>query len=329
MRRRPLLAATAFLAVPAVVRAQSAGGGAGAWPNRPVRIVNPYGPGGTSDIMVRPLTERLERAFGRPFLVDNRPGAGGSIGTAAVAAERPDGHVLLVTNTGPLAVAPSLFRNLAYDPARSFSYVAMLGGAPILCAVKGDGPHRTLAAYLAAAKAAPETITFGSSGIGSAGHLTGALFGMEAGAGLLHVPFRSASEAQQSILGGNTVSLWDSAAPNVEAVRAGSLRGLAVTSAGRVAALPDVPTVAELGYPAVTSTNWFLLAGPPGMDPEVVAKLRAVVEENNADATTRARLGNAAIVDLGAPSPAAMRDFVVAEGARWGRVVRAAGVAPG
>lgn len=325
-RRSLLAAAPALLAAPASAPAWAQ---SGAWPNRPVRIINPYGPGGTSDIMVRPLTEKLERAFGRPFIIENKPGAGGSVGTASVAGERPDGHTLLVTNTGPLAVAPALFRSLAYDPRRSFSYIAMLGGAPILCAVKGDSPHRTLADYLAAAKREADSITFGSSGIGSAGHLTGSLFGIEAGASLLHIPFRSAAEAQQSILGGNTISLWDSASPQVEAVKAGLLRGLAITSPQRVEALPDVPTVAEAGFAAVTSTNWFLLAGPAGLDPQVVAKLREVVAENNAEAATRTRLAAAAIVDLGTPPPAEIQAFVASEGERWGRVVRTAGVQPG
>jgi tripartite-type tricarboxylate transporter receptor subunit TctC len=324
-RRHLLAAGTGALAgFPSVLRAQT-----GAWPNRPVRIINPYGPGGTADIMVRPLTEKLERAFGRPFIVENRPGAGGSIGTGVAAAERPDGHALLVSNTGPLAVAPAVFRNLTYDPARAFSWIAMLGGAPILCAVKAGGPVRSLPDYIAAAKAAPEAVTFGSSGIASAGHLAGALFSMEVGAQLLHIPFRSAAEAQQSLLGGNVGSLWDTLAPQAEAVRAGSLLGLAVTSAERVPAVPEVPTVAELGLPAVTSNNWFLLAGPAGMDPAIVARLHQVVAETFAEPATRQRLVNAGIVSLGDPSPEEIGRFVAAEGARWGRVVRAANVQVG
>lgn len=326
MIRRRTLALAALspaLALPRLAAAQ-----AGPWPNRPVRIINPFAPGGTSDILVRPLAERLERQFGRPFIVENRTGAGGSVGTAAAAAERPDGHALLVSNTGPLAVAPSLFRNLAYDPTRAFAFIAMLGGAPILCATKGDGPLRDMAAYRAAAARGREAVSFGSSGVGSAGHLTGALFGLEANVALLHAPFRGAGEAQQAVLSGNTDSLWDSAPANVEAVRGGLLRGLAVTSPERVAALPDVPTVAELGLPGVTSTNWFVLAAPAGLEPDIAARLRAAVEEHNADPATRARLSAAAIVPLGTPAPAGIAAFVAEEGARWGRVVRAAGVQP-
>ena len=139
LRRRLLLAAPAVLAAPSALRAQ------GAWPNRPVRIINPYAPGGTSDIVMRYLAAGMERAFGQPFIVENRPGAGGAVGTAQVAAAAPDGYTLLVTNTGPLAVSVSMTPPPAYNPERSFAYITMFGGAPILCAVKGDGPIRSMA----------------------------------------------------------------------------------------------------------------------------------------------------------------------------------------
>jgi tripartite-type tricarboxylate transporter receptor subunit TctC len=323
IRRRSLLAASG-LALPRLALAQS-----GPWPNRPVRIINPYAPGGTSDLIVRPLAERLERAFGRPFVIDNRPGAGGSVGTAAAATQAPDGHTLLVTNTGPLAVAPSLFPALGYDPARSFAWITMFGGAPIVCAVKGDGPIRDMAAYAAAAKAAPEAVSYGSSGVGSAGHLTGVLFGLETAAQMLHIPFRGAAEAQQSVLSGNTTSLWDTSGANAGAIRGGTLRGLAVSSAERVAALPQVPTLKELGWPGVVSTNWFVLGAPAGLDPAIGARLAEVVQQALAEPAARERLEQIGVVPLGNPSPAGIAGFVAAESARWGDVVRKAGVRPG
>jgi tripartite-type tricarboxylate transporter receptor subunit TctC len=277
MRRRQLslIVASAALAAPALARAQG-----GPWPTRPVRIINPYAPGGASDIIIRPMPEKLERVFGRPFVVENRPGAGGSVGTAAAAAERPDGYTLLVSNTGPLAVAPALFPSLAYDPLRAFTWITMLGGAPIVCAVKGDdGPIRSMPDYLEQARRRVEEVSFGSSGVGSAGHLTGVLFGMERGTQLLHVPFRGAGEAQQAVLSGQTTSLWDTLGANVAAIRGGNLRGLAVSTAERVGALPDLPTLRELGFPGVVSTNWFLLAAPAGLDPDIAGRLRAAVRE--------------------------------------------------
>ncbi|MBY0331036.1 MAG: tripartite tricarboxylate transporter substrate binding protein [Acetobacteraceae bacterium] len=322
-RRRHLLLVPALLAAPGLARGQAP------WPSRTVRIINPYAPGGTSDIIVRPLAERLQQRFGQPFVVENRAGAGGTIGTAAVAGERPDGYTLLVSNTGPLAVAPALFPNLAYDPARAFTWITMLGGAPIVCAVKGDGPIRTMADYLAMARRRPEEVSFGSSGVGSAGHLTGVLFGMETRTQLLHIPFRGAGEAQQAVLSGQTTSLWDTSGANAAAIRGGSLRGIAVSSAERIAALPDVPTAKELDLPGVVSTNWFLVCGPAGLDPAIGARLGAALQEILADPATRERLENVGVVSLGTPTAAEIGSFVAEEGARWGHVVRTAGVRPG
>ena len=324
-RRAILLTVPGLLAAPAVLRAQPS-----PWPNGPVRIVNPFAPGGTSDIIIRPLAERLERAFGRPFIIDNRAGAGGTVGAAAAAGARPDGQTLLIANTGPLAVAPSVFPNLAYDPARSFAYVALLGGAPIVCAVKGgDGPLRSMSDYLAAARRGADAVSYGSSGVGSVGHLTGVLFGLEAGVRLLHVPFRGAPEAQQSVLSGDTASLWDTSGANAAAIRAGQMRGLAVSSAERVPALPDVPSLRESGFPGVVATNWFALAAPAGLDPEIVARLNAAARDALADPAIRERLEASGVVPLGTETPAEIADFVAKERERWAPVARAAGIRPG
>lgn len=322
-RRSLLLAAAATtLAAPRFGHAQAA------WPNRPVRILNPYAPGGTSDLIIRPLLERLERAFGRPFVVENRAGAGGSLATGEAARAAPDGHTLLVSNTGPLAVAPFLFTNLAYDPKRAFTWVGMLGGAPIVCAVKGDGPIRDLAQYRAMAARGAEEVSFGSSGIGSVGHLTGVMWGMQAGVRMLHVPFRGAAEAQQSVLGNNTTSLWDTSGANAGAIRGGLLRGIAVSSAQRISAMPEVPTVGEAGFPDAVATNWFLMAAPAGMDPAIAARVNEVLQQGLNDPSVKDRLEGIGVVSLGNPSPAEIAAFVAAEADRWGPVVRAAGVQP-
>jgi tripartite-type tricarboxylate transporter receptor subunit TctC len=320
MRRRHLIAAS--LAAPALGRAQ------GAWPNRPVRIINPYAPGGTSDLILRPLTERLERAFGRPFIIENRTGAGGSVGTAEGARAAPDGHTLLISNTGPLAVAPSLFTNLAYDPQRAFAWISIFGGAPIVCAVKGDSPIGDLAAYRAVAARRAEEMSYGSSGIGSVGHLTGVLWSLEAGVQMLHVPFRGAPEAQQAVLGNNILSLWDTSGAHAGAIRAGSLRGLAVSSPRRVAALPEVPTLIEAGYPRCVSTNWFVLAAPAGLDPAIGARLNEAIQAALADPAYRERLEGIGVEPIGNFAPAEIGRFVAEEQARWAPVVRAAGLRP-
>jgi tripartite-type tricarboxylate transporter receptor subunit TctC len=322
MHRRPLLLAASLLATPAIARAQAA------WPSRPVRLVNPYAPGGTTDVILRLLSPTLERGFGQPFVVESRPGAGGAVGSAAVAAERPDGHVLLITNTGPLAVAPSLMPNLGYDPARSFAWITMFGGAPLLCAVAANGPHRTLADYAAAARRGREAVSFASSGVGSVGHLAGVLWGEEAAAKLLHVPFRGAPEAESAVLGGAVDSLWNTMGAHAGAVRGGTLRGLAVTAERRVPALPDVPTVIEAGFPRSVASNWFLLAGPAGLPAEIVARLRTAIGAAVAEAAVRERFDALGLVSLGDPAPEEIGRFVAAEAARWAPVVRLSGATP-
>jgi tripartite-type tricarboxylate transporter receptor subunit TctC len=320
MLRRPFLAAPLLaLAAPRLALGQ------GAWPNRPVRLVNPYAPGGTSDVVVRLLAPMLERVFGQPFVIENRAGAGGAVGTAAVAAAPPDGYSLLITNTGPLAVSPFLAPPPAYDAQRSFSYISMFGGAPLLCAVAGNGPIRSMADYRAAAAARAEAVSFGSSGAGSVGHLAGLLWQREAGVQLLHVPFRGAADAEQAILGGSTTSLWNTVGAHVGGVRGGTLRGLAVTSAERIATLPDVPTIVEAGFPGSVASNWFLLAGPAGMPPEIVARLRVALANAMAEPALRERWVQLGLVSLGDPSPAEIARFVATEAERWGPVVRASG----
>lgn len=230
MLRRRLLRTVPFglLALPTLGQPQPA------WPSRAVRVINPYSPGGTTDVVMRLMSERLERAFGQPFPVESRAGAGGSVGTAA-AAQATDGHTLLITNTGPLAVAPAMIPNLAYDPARAFTYITMFGGAPILCAVKAGGPIRSIADYAAAARARPEAVSYGNSGAGSMGHLAGLVFEGAAGVRLLHVPFRGAPEAQAAVLSGDTVSIWDTVGAHAGAVRQEAARWAPIVRAAGIA----------------------------------------------------------------------------------------------
>ena len=320
MRRRVLT--LGLLSAPAVARAQ---GGGAAWPTRPVRVMNPYSPGGTTDVVMRMMSERLQRALGQPFPVENRAGAGGSVGTAA-AAQATDGHTLLITNTGPLAVAPAMLPNVSYDPTRSFTYITMFGGAPIVCAVRANNPIRSIADYTAAARARPETVSSGNSGAGSMGHLAALVFEQAAGVKLLHVPFRGAPEAQSAVLSGDTVSIWDTIGAHAAAVRQGSMRALAFTSAGRVPLFPDVPTLADAGLPGAVVTNWFLLAAPAGFPPEAAARVNAVCQDAMREPVVAERMAELGLVSMGAMSPAEIGGFVRQEAARWGPIVRAAGI---
>lgn len=317
-RRSLLLAAPALALSGGLASAQ-------AWPTRPVRVIIPFTPGGASDLMMRPVAARLERALGQPFVIDNRPGGGGAVGLGAAANERPDGYSLLLTTPGPLVLLPFLQQGLAYSAARSFSYVALMGGAPILCAVAGNSPLRSLADYAAAARARAEAVSFGSSGVGSMGHLTGVLFGMEARAQFLHAPFRGAPEAQQAVLGGVTTSLWDTASANAAATRAGNLRGLCVSSPERAVALPEVPTAREAGFAGVASLNWFLLCGPAGLPAPIAERLAGAVRSVLAEPELRAALDQSVFVPMPWLAPAAIPAWVEGEQRRWEPVVRASG----
>ncbi|MDB5412267.1 MAG: tripartite tricarboxylate transporter substrate binding protein [Rubritepida sp.] len=319
MNRRQLLAAAPLLAAPAIVQAQPA------WPSRSVRVIIPFTPGGASDLMMRPVAERLERLLGHSFVIDNRAGGGGAVGVGAAANERPDGYTLLLTTAGPLALLPSMMANLPYDPARSFTYISLMGGAPIVCAVAGNSPLQTMADYAAAAKRAPEAVSFGSSGIGSMGHLTGVLFGMETGSQLLHAPFRGAPEAQTAVLSGTTTSLWDTAAANVGAIRSGGMRGLCVSSAQRAAILPDVPTAREAGFGNVVSLNWFMLAAPAGLPQSITERLADAVRGILAEPAIRERLDAVAFVTTDDVPQPGLAAWVQAEQTRWAPVVRASG----
>lgn len=319
MNRRQLLSATPLLAMPAVVQAQPA------WPNRSVRIIIPFTPGGASDLMMRPVAERLERVLGQSFVIDNRAGGGGAVGVGAAANERPDGYTLLLTTPGPLVLLPQMQANLPYNSARSFAYIALMGGAPIVCAVKGDSPIRTLADYAAAARRAPDAVSFGSSGIGSMGHLTGVLFGMETRSQLLHAPFRGAPEAQTAVLSGTTTSLWDTAAANVAAIRAGNMRGLCVSSSQRASILPDVPTAREAGFANVVSLNWFMLAAPAGLPAAITERLADAIRGILAESAMRERLDAVAFVATDPVPQAGLADWVQAEQQRWAPVIRASG----
>jgi tripartite-type tricarboxylate transporter receptor subunit TctC len=319
MNRRQLLAAAPLLAAPAAVQAQPA------WPARPVRVVIPFTPGGASDLMMRPVAERLERVLGQSFVIDNRAGGGGAVGLGAAASAAPDGYTFLLTTPGPLVLLPQMQANLPYDAARSFTYVSLMGGAPIVCAVAGNSPTRDLAAYAAAAKRSADSVSFGSSGIGSMGHLTGVLFGMESGAQLLHAPFRGAPEAQTAVLSGSTTSLWDTAAANVAAIRAGNLRGLCVSSAQRAAILPDVPTAREAGFSNVVSLNWFLLCSAGR---HAGSHRRAPLHRGHRHPGRARRARAARFLRLrgdGSVPQAGLADWVRGEYTRWAPVVRASG----
>jgi tripartite-type tricarboxylate transporter receptor subunit TctC len=299
-------------------------GFAQAYPSRVVRLVVPLSPGGFADVPARMLAPRLQSALGRPVVVENRPGAGGTIGANEVAKAAPDGHTLLVAAT-PHVISAHLYRTLPYDTLRDFAPVALVGSGPYALVVNAQRlPVASVRELIAAAKAQPGRIDFASSGNGSAQHLVGALFNSLAGVELNHVPYKGSGPAMQDLLGGQ-VPVSFAGIPNVlSSVRAGKLRALAVTTPARWSELPEVPTLAESGVPGYDATLWLGLVAPALTPPEIIGRLQAETAKLLQDPELRQSFRGAGI-EAQAMGPQEFAAFLAAEHAKWGQVVRATG----
>jgi tripartite-type tricarboxylate transporter receptor subunit TctC len=317
--RRTALAAAAAVALGAkAARSQAA------WPSRPVRMVVPFPPGGLADSVARPLAARLTTVFGQPFLVDNRPGAGGNLGAEAVAKSEPDGHTLLVGSLGPLAVNAWLFPSLPFDP-RAFAPVSLLIETPKVVAVNPSRPWRGLEELTAAARAAPGRLSAGSAGNGSSLHIALELYKRAAGVDVIHVPYRGAAAAITDLVGGRLDFVIDNV-PNILAqIRAGAVRPLATATEARLPQLPDVPTTAEAGLPALRFGTWFGLVAPPGTPAAVAERLAAAVDAALRDPEIGGRLAEQGAVP-GGGTPAEFGRFMEAERAKLEPVIRGSGM---
>jgi tripartite-type tricarboxylate transporter receptor subunit TctC len=324
MGERPLRVAALALALACA---------AGAWaqapsprdpyPNRPVRVVVPLSPGGFADVPARIVAPRLSIALGQQVFVDNRPGAGGTIGTDSVAKSKPDGYTLLFTGT-PHVIAPWLYKSVPYDALKDFAPVALVASGPYVLVVNPQLPVASVRELVAAAKAQPGKIDFASSGNGSAQHLVGALFNAMAGVDLNHVPYKGSGPAMQDLLSGQ-VKVSFAGIPNVMPhVKAGRLRALAVTTPARSPDLPDVPTVAEGGVPGYEATLWLNLSAPAGTPPEIVQRLYAETAKVLQDPEVQQGF-RAAGVEATVLAPDALGAFIRAEYEKWGKVVRDTG----
>ncbi|MBO1114076.1 Bug family tripartite tricarboxylate transporter substrate binding protein [Bordetella petrii] len=296
----------------------------GAWPDRPVRLVVSSGAGGSADILARSLAEKLAQALGQPFIVENRPGAGGHLGAAQVARSPADGYVFLVSGSPTHSVGPHLYKNLTYDPMRDVPPVAMVAIAPNLLVVNPDLPVKSVAQLVALAKQRPGELTYSSAGRGTSGHLAGAMLQNMAHVRIKHVPYKSGPEAVTAVLAGN-VSMTFFTMPSVlPQVRAGKLRALAVTSRTRTALAPSVPTVAEAGYPGFEALAWYGLFAPRDTPREAVTRLSAEIERIVRDPDMKARL-----TGLGAEphylDAAQLEAYVAVESPKWKTLIDAFG----
>jgi tripartite-type tricarboxylate transporter receptor subunit TctC len=299
--------------------------GAGqAYPSKPVRIVVPYPAGSTPDIVGRTLGERLQAAFAQPFLVENRTGAGGNIGTEAVARAAPDGHTLLVAVNGPVAINKHLYKTLPYDPDRDLQPVSLLAWAPQMLVVRAEVPAHDFDAFIRRLRSQPGKLSYASVGSGSASHLTMELLKSEAGVSILHVPYRGFPPAVTDLLGGSIDAMFATIPAVLPQVRAGKLRALAVTAQRRSDAAPDVPSVAELGYRQLESLAWIGLLVPSGTPPAVVSRLSEATVGGMRSAEVQEALRRQGF-EVVAGSPQEFSRWIRAESEKWARVIRESG----
>ena len=294
------------------------------WPSKPVRLIVPFAPGGSADTLGRLVAQKLSESFKQTFVVENRSGAGGVIGSELAAKAPADGYTLLVSGVASHCIAPALSKEFPFDPLRDFTHIALFGGPPGVLVVHPGVAAKDLREFVALLKAQPGKISYGSPGNGTQGHLLGEQLKQVAGIEMTHVPYKGAGPAVADMIAGH-VSAGSTTLPTAATqIRAGKLRALAVSSSRRLVDFPDVPTYAELGYPELTATIWFSLSGPAGVPRDIVNRLNSEVRRilQQSDVRERLRLEGVEIGDL---DPQAFSAYVAAELKRWAPVVRAAG----
>jgi tripartite-type tricarboxylate transporter receptor subunit TctC len=279
------------------------------YPSRPITLIIPFPPGGSTDIVGRIAADGLARELGQPIVVDNRGGAGGAIGAKAIADAAPDGYTLGVATVSTHVVNPIVRSDLRYDPLKDFSFLSQIAAVPNVVSIHPAVPARNMAEFLGYAKQNPGKLNFGTPGIGSLGHLTGETFKYSAKVDLTHVPYRGAGPALNDALGGQVQVLFDNLPSSLPHIQAGKLRALAVASEERVPALPGIPTFAEVGLPLVNDPSWFGLIGPARLPAEIAAKLHAALVQALKQPEVLKRLDAAASAPVG-NSPEAFRKVV-------------------
>jgi tripartite-type tricarboxylate transporter receptor subunit TctC len=312
------LCCAAAHAQPAVEKSAGA-----AWPAKPVRVIAPFLPGGSADTLGRLVSAKLTESLGQNFVVENRPGAGGVVGSDSVAKSAPDGYTLVVSGAASHVVAP-LLSKVPYHPLKDFTHIALIGGPPAVLAVHPSLPARDLKGFIALAKSKPGQLTYGSPGNGTQGHLVAELFKRASGIDIRHVPYKGASVAVIDVLAGYVDSLSTTLTTAGAQIRSGRLRGLAVSSAQRLTEYSQVPTYREQGYPQLVATVWFSISGPAGMPADIVNRLNSEIRRVLQLPDVRERLHSEGI-DAGTLDVKAFNAFVAAEIERWGPVVKASG----
>jgi tripartite-type tricarboxylate transporter receptor subunit TctC len=294
------------------------------YPAKPIKLIVPFPPGGGTDISARTVASALADGGKWAFVVENKPGAGGNLGVEQAVKAPADGYTVVIGQTSNLAINPALYAKLPYDPLKDLSPVVLLASAPVVLVVSANSKYRSLADLIAAAKKEPGAVTYASPGNGTVSHLAGELLQRAAGVKLSHVPYKGAAQALADTLGGQVQSFMSSVPSALSNIKSGRLRAIAVTSAKRSPQLPEVPTIAESGYPGFRANTWYGLLVPAGTPAAIIARLNAEVNRALAMPQVHTRLASEGGEPLGG-SPERFAAFLAAEHAKWGRVVRESG----
>jgi len=331
MIRRTVFKIAAQVALLAAAAVCGLHAGAQSWPTKPVRIVVPFAPGGTTDILARAVAPELTKAFGQPFFVDNKGGAGGNLGAEIVAKSPADGYTLLMGTVGTHGINRALYDKLPYDPIKDFVPITLVAGVPNVMVVNAERAKErnihTVADFLAYAKAHPAQLNMASSGNGTSIHLAGELFKSMSGTFMVHFPYRGSGPALLDLVGGSTDVMFDNLPSSMPLIKAGKLKALGVTSAQRSAALPDVPTVEQAGGPSLKgyeASSWFGLLAPAGTPVDVVNRIQQEVTKSLSTPAIKEKLLAQGAIPGGNTS-AEFAKFIDAEHKKWAQVVKASG----
>ena len=320
-----MIAKTIHRALAAVLLALPLAALAQAWPQKPVRIIVPYPAGGTSDILARTVSVKLGEIWGQSVVVENKPGANGNVGADFVAKSPPDGYTILLADVGAIAISPSVYTTLGFDPTKDFSPVTMVAYSPHILAVNPNVPVKSVKELIEYSKAQKGKLNYAASSVGSAPHLAGIDFAMRTGTQWAYIPYKGGAQAITDVVGGQAEVLFNGMLATYPHVKSGKLKILAVSSAERMPSIPDVPTVAESGVPGFQTGSWQGVLAPPNTPRPIVDKINADLIKVLADPATRDKLSDQGAI-VRTQTPEQMQAFIRDETARWAKVVKAANV---
>jgi tripartite-type tricarboxylate transporter receptor subunit TctC len=322
MNRRNLLQATSLaIALPSLAWAQDK------YPSKPITLICPYAAGGNADQRSRQIGRFISTALGQPVIVDNKPGAGGNIGTEAIARAKPDGYTIGMGNFAPLAVNPTMFKKMNFDPAKDLVPVCLIEKGPLVLMVPANSPFKSVKDIIAAAKASPGKLSFASGGLGGSHHLSGEMFKSLAGVSITHIPYKGGAPATTDLMGGQVDMMFEQMYSAAPSIRAGKLRALAITSKTRSPLFSDLPTMAESGVPGFEVQNWQGLVAPAGTPAALIKLLNETVNKALADPAIKEQMlgqGN----ELGGGTPEQFATLIKSESDRWGKLVKSANIKP-